>query len=296
MRSCLFIYIIDHFIEFHHLKHQRLLCIILSRSDRSIKNSAILSIFLENRLNSNDRIKNIRSCISFERCESVNIKDIVLRSLVRKISVLNCCKSYFFRCTSCIFFLYCTVVHDLLIHLVIDLTDQILKTHNTAFSSLKRLTVFSVHCTKSKECKFCLRLYNSCLLRTAEYLNKMQFLTFIYNIDHLIRIIQFLTFYQCSKVCCIIQCSSVGLQDHTRRNFFLVRLFCNIYNKSSLVIMCKSFLLEHLNHIRNVSLGIRLTFPEIKVYTQSLIVLLQVCYRYIHDVFPDCTVSFISIL
>ena len=54
---------------------------------------------------------------------------------------------------------------------------------NTAFSCLKRLTIFSVHCTKSKECKFCLRFYNSCLLRTTEYLHKMQFLTLINNID-----------------------------------------------------------------------------------------------------------------
>ena len=296
MRSCLFIYIIDHFIEFHYLKHQRLLCIILSRSDRSVKNSAILSIFLEDRLNSNDCIKNIRSCISLKGSKSVNIKDIILRSLVRKISVLDRCKSNFFCCTSCIFFLYCTVVHDLLIHLIINLTDQILKTHNTAFSCLKRLTIFSVHCTKSKECKFCLRFYNSCLLRTTEYLHKMQFLTLINNIDHLIWIIQFLTFYQCSKICCIIQRSSVRFQNHTRRNLFFICLFCNVYYKRTLIIMCESFLLEHLNHIRNICLGICFTFPEIKIYTQSLVVLLQVSYRHIHDMFPDCTISFISIL
>ena len=190
MRCCLGIYGIDHFIKFQNLQHQCLFCCIFCcKNLRSLCISAILRIFLEDGLDTHDRIKDIRSCISLKRCKAVHIKDIILGCLIGKISILNGSKTDFRRCLSCIRLLYCTVVHNLLIHLFVNLTDQILKTHHTAFSCLERLAVLSIHRTKSEEFQLGLRSYNSCLLCTAEYLDKMKFLTFIHNIDHFIRLI-----------------------------------------------------------------------------------------------------------
>ena len=62
---------------------------------------------------------------------------------------------------------------------------QIFQTHNTAVSCLKWLAIFAVHGTKTKEGKLCLRFYKTCLPCAAEYLNEMQFLTFIHYIKDL---------------------------------------------------------------------------------------------------------------
>ena len=149
--------VVDHLGSFRCMKHFRMeldciklfCCIFCCKNLRSLCISAILRIFLEDGLDTHDRIKDIRSCISLKRCKAVHIKDIILGCLIGKISILNGSKTDFRRCLSCIRLLYCTVVHNLLIHLFVNLTDQILKTHHTAFSCLERLAVLSIHRTKT---------------------------------------------------------------------------------------------------------------------------------------------------
>ena len=99
----------------------------------------------------NDGVQDVRTCISFKRSESVYIEYIVFCCLVGEVSVFDRSHSDHLRCCFCLFFRYCTVLCDLFIHLFCDLADQVLKTHNAAFSGLERFPVFSVHRTKSKE-------------------------------------------------------------------------------------------------------------------------------------------------
>ena len=71
----------------------------------------------------------------------------------------------------------------------------------------------------------------------------MQFLTLVYYIDHLVRLIVFFTLHKSREIRRIIQGCSVRFQDHTRRNFFLVCLFLYINNKSTFIIAGISLIL-----------------------------------------------------
>ena len=124
----------------------------------------------------------------------------------------------------------------------------------------------------------------------------MQFLTFVNYIDDFVRLEQFFTLYQCRKVCGIIKCCTVGLQDHTRWDLFGIGLFFDIYHECSVINMRITFLLQPFHHIRNVLLRVRFPFPEVKFNIQVRIVFLQVCHRHIHNVIPDCTVTALSAL
>ena len=92
-----------------------------------------------------------------------------------------------------------------MIHFLIDLGKQYFQTHYAALSGLERLSVFSVHGTKSEEFQLCFRFDESCLSRTAEYLGKIQFLTLVHHIDEHIRIIVFHTPYDRCKVGRIVE-------------------------------------------------------------------------------------------
>ena len=175
--------------------------------------------------------------------------------------------------------------HDLAIHFFVDLFDQVFQTHNAAVTCLERLSVFAVHRAEAKEGKSGIILYQFCLLCTAETLDKVQFLTFIYHVEDLIRMIQFHSLDDRRKVCRIIEGSPVRFQDHARRDFLGVRLFFDIYYKCSVIDIGITVIFEVFYHIRDVRLCIGLAFPEIKRYIQTFVILLQVCYGYIQDVF-----------
>ena len=177
------------------------------------------------------------------------------------------------------------VFHDLAIHFFVDLFDQVFQTHNAAVTCLERLSVFAVHRAEAKEGKSGIILYQFCLLCTAETLDKVQFLTFVYHVENLIRMIQFHSLDDRRKVCRIIEGSPVRFQDHARRDFLGVRLFFDIYYKCSVIDIGITVIFEVFYHIRDVRLCIGLAFPEIKRYIQTFVILLQVCYGYIQDVF-----------
>ena len=169
------------------------------------KVSACFHITGQDGFDTNDCIKDVRTCISFKRSESVYIEYIVFCCLVGEVSVFDRSHSDHLRCCFCLFFRYGTVLCDLFIHLFCDLADQVLKTHNAAFSCLKRLAVFSVHGTKTKEGKLGLRFYKTGLSCAAEDLDKMKLLTFVNNVKDLIRLEQLHTLYNCGKVCSSIK-------------------------------------------------------------------------------------------
>ena len=57
---------------------------------------------------------------------------------------------------------------------------------------------------ETEEFQFCFRTYNTCFFRTSETLDKVKFLTFIYNIDYFIWMIICFTLNKCCKICCTI--------------------------------------------------------------------------------------------
>ena len=101
------------------------------------------------------------------------------------------------------------IFRDLFKHLLVDLTDQVFQTHHTAFTCFKCMTIFSVYGTKSQEYKIQIITDDLCLSCTAEYLFKVKRLSFIHNIDNLIRIDFLTAHHQCCKICCIVKRSTV---------------------------------------------------------------------------------------
>ena len=165
------------------------------------KVSACFHITVQDGFDTNDCIKDVRTCISLERGEAVYIKNIILGSLIGKIAVFDCGKSYDLGSILCIFIFYTAILHDLTIHFLINICDQIFQTHNAAFSCLKRLAVFSVHGTKTKEGKLGLRFYKTGLSCAAEYLYEMHALTLIRQVNNGIRVVILHTHHNRSKIC-----------------------------------------------------------------------------------------------
>ena len=210
MRCFFFESILNGTSEFCQLQHKVLLACIDSRKDFScFKISAFFFITIENGFDTNDRIQDIRTCISFEGSKTINIKHIIFGCLIGQVTIFDCRKSYNLRCFFCILIFDTSVLDNLMEHLFVNICDEIFQTHNTALSCFERFSVFSIHGTKSKERKFRLRFYKSGLSCTAEYLNEMKFLTFVYYIKNFIRIKEFDTLYDRCKICCGIQRSSV---------------------------------------------------------------------------------------
>ena len=102
------------------------------------------------------------------------------------------------------------VLHDLLIHLIVDLADQTLQTHNAALTGLERFSVFSVHGTKADKGKNGIIIHQFCFSCTAETLYEVKLLTFVCQIADLVRLVQFHTLDDGCQVCRIIQSCPIG--------------------------------------------------------------------------------------
>ena len=87
--------------------------------------------------------------------------------------------------------------------------NQIRQTHHPTGSCLKRLSILSIHRSKSNKRQFRIFRNNSRFLCTSEYLYEMQLLTFICHINDLIWMIKLFSLYQSCKICCIIKCRSI---------------------------------------------------------------------------------------
>ena len=145
-----FVSIFHHLVIFYQRKHQCFLAlagllIYLKSCDRF----SFFLVFVQDRFDPHDGVQNIRSCVSLKGSKSVYIEDIIFGSLIGQIPVLDCSHTYRFRSVLRFLFLYSTVVCDLLVHFLLNLSDQILQTHNTTFSCLKWFAVFSIHGTET---------------------------------------------------------------------------------------------------------------------------------------------------
>ena len=148
-----------HFFEsiFHHtvelacFQHQCFFAGICRYTDLSVADIiACYLIFVQDGLDTYDGVQNIWTCVSFKRSETVDIKYIILGSLIGQVTIFDGCQPYDSCSLFCFFRINLMVVHDLAVHLFIDLTDQILQTHDSTVTCLKRLAVFSIHRTESQ--------------------------------------------------------------------------------------------------------------------------------------------------
>ena len=104
MRSFFLKCTLDHTSKSTELKHQVLLAAVRCRKDLTcFKISACFHITVQDGFDTNDCIKDVRTCISLERGEAVYIKNIILGSLIGKIAIFNCCQTYNLSSISCIF-------------------------------------------------------------------------------------------------------------------------------------------------------------------------------------------------
>ena len=78
VRCNLLIHCVHHIVEPQRLKHESLFIFILRRKYlKSFQTSSALLVFVQDRLDTDDRIEDIRSCIPLKRSKPVNIKDVV---------------------------------------------------------------------------------------------------------------------------------------------------------------------------------------------------------------------------
>ena len=210
MRSFFLKCTLDHASKSTELKHQVFLTAVRCRKYLTcFKVSACFHITVQDGFDTNDCIKDVRTCISLERGEAVYIKNIILGSLIGKIAIFNCCQTYNLSSISCIFITDTSVLYDLCEHFLINIGNQVLKAHNTALSCFERFAIFSIHSTEAKEGKPCVFFHKTGLSCAAEDLDKMKLLTFVNNVKDLIWLEQLHTLYNCGKVCSSIKRCSI---------------------------------------------------------------------------------------
>ena len=181
------------------------------------KVSACFHIAVQDGFDTNDCIKDVRTCISFKRSETLNIEDIILARLIREISILDSCKRYHpgsllgFLVTDIEILFLLLVLRNLLEHLLIDLIEEIFQTHNATVSGLKRLSILTVHCTESDMGQLYIISDKSGLSCTAEYLDKMHTLSLVSQINNTVRIVILHTHHNRCKICRTVERSSIRL-------------------------------------------------------------------------------------
>ena len=187
-------------------QHQCLFTLAGCLSDHCLfYTSALLFIFVQDGLDPDNGIQNVRTCISFKRSKPLNIKHVIFGSLVGKIAVFYSCQTYQLGSRLCFFWINGMVFHDLPVHFLLNVFQKVLQTHHAALSGLKRLSVFSIHGAKSKEGQLSILFYQFCFFCTAEHLDEMHFLALVYYIQDLIGMIIFHTLYNGSQVCGSVQ-------------------------------------------------------------------------------------------
>ena len=263
-----------------------------------IAHATLLHELPEDRVDTHDGVEDVWTGVALEGGELVEVEDVVLRRLVREITVLQCRETDTNRDRGCLLLaeLLTTGCAYTLEDLLIRLLDQLLEPEHATLTGLKRLSVLAVHRAEADEAKLLLRTYEACLPCHTEELGIVERLPAVRDVDVLIRMIQLLTLDDGAEVRGRIQCRTVRLTDHTRWNFLRIALLCNIHHQGALGLIRKSLINQILNQARNILLRITLALPEIEVNVEVAIVLLQIRDGNLHDLIPYRTVGRIPVL
>ena len=287
----------DHGVELHQ-SHLQLFLRAASRLQKRkpFQVSALLRIFVQNGFDTDNCIQNIWPRISFKRGKAVNVKHIVLGSLVGKVTVLQSGKSHRLCHLHGFFLRHFPSLPDLPVHLILRLLHQDIQSHDTAVPGLKGLAVAAVHGAVSQELQLRIRPHQLCLAGTAEYLFKVQFLTFIRNIDNLIRRVQAHTLHDGSQIRGIVQGRAVRLQDHAGRHLFGVGFLLHVHHQSAVADIGPAALLHVCHHLRDQIVHIALALPQIELHVQAVVIFLQIHLGHVHDMLPQSPVPPHSLL
>ena len=139
--------------------------------------------------------------------------------------------------------------------------------------------------------KLCIFSDEMGLYGCPEYLHKIQGLALIDNVNDLIRVYVFHSLDNRSKICCIVEGSSIRFQDHAGRNLDLVVRLRDVDDQGSLIVVSITFRFQLLYHRSDIRLYCGFTVPQIEGDIQSFVVLLQVCHRQFHDLKPHSAVA-----
>ena len=260
--------------------------------------ATLLHELTKDRVDPYDGVEDVWTGVALEGREFIEVEDVVLRRLIREITVLQCGEADTNSDGGCLLlaeFLTtgCTyALEDLFIRLL----DQLLETEHTTLAGLKRLSVLAVHRTEADEAKLLLRTYEACLPCHTEELGIVEGLPAVRDVDVLIRMIQLLTLDDGPEVRGRIQCRTVRLTDHAWRNLLRIVLLCDVHHQCALGLIRKSFINQVLNQTRNVLLRVALSLPEVEVNVEVSVVLLQIRDGNLHDFIPYRTVGRVTIL
>ena len=127
MRRDLCIRIVHHRAKSRQVRHKILLGFALRQADPEIRqvSSSCRGILAENGLDPYDGVQDIRTCVSLERSESLDIENIVLRGLVGQISVFEGCESDLLSCLLRFLGADLGIRRYFAPHLLVDVADQI---------------------------------------------------------------------------------------------------------------------------------------------------------------------------
>ena len=142
--------ILQRAVETGQSQLQRLLAIIFRCRNPSLRQIATLGLILvQDGLNPYDGVQDIRSGIALKGGKAVDIKDIILGRLVGQVAVLDGGQANLLRRIPRLFLGNLRILRNLLIHLLIDISNQVLQTHHAALAGLEGLAVLAVHGTKA---------------------------------------------------------------------------------------------------------------------------------------------------
>ena len=154
-----------------------------------IHSAVLLLIFCQNRLDPHHRVEDIRTRISLERAELLNVEHIVLRGLVGEIAVLQRSHGDLLRRPVRLLRADFRVGLDLLLHLLINIADECLEAHHAAVPGLERFSIPPVHGPEANVDQLRRGLHEPAFSRRAENLREVQRLPLVCHIQNLIRII-----------------------------------------------------------------------------------------------------------
>ena len=253
-------------------------------------------VFPEDRLDADGGVKDVRTGVSFKGSKAVDVEDVILGRLVRKIAVLQGSQRHHPGGLLSLVLRDLRILRDAGIDCFPDLFDQGLQTHDAAVSRLEGLAVLPVHGAEADPLQVMLRRDDTRLLRHAEELGVVQLLPLVGHVDVAVRAVKLLSLDQSREVAGGIEGRAVRLADDAGREFSGIPGLGDIHHQGAVALVGDAALLQVLDQPGNIRLDITLALPELKGHVQRVVVLLQVRHGNLHDVLPERPVSRVAAL
>ena len=213
VRCALLVSALHHGSESGDVLHQTLLGFALRLRDLQLRRifASRRLILGQNRLDPDNRVQDVRAGISLEGGELLGVENIILGCLVRQISVLDGGKCHLPRGIRGFFTGDFRIGLNLFPHLLIDIRDERLQTHDAAVPRLERLAVPAVYGSEADVAKLRLLITEAAFLRRAEHLNEVKGLPLVRDVNDLVRMIGVAPVLNRRKIRCRVQSRAIAL-------------------------------------------------------------------------------------